>query len=413
MRSQAISTNDTAISARETEQSVLLVHNHYVRPGGEEQAFFSEAQLLTQRGHEVIRFEEHNARASDLNTAVLALQTIWNRQSQRSLSEMIERHRPGVVHFHNTFPLISPSAYYAAKKSRAPVVQTLHNFRLFCLNGLLFREGHPCEQCLGGGIFPGVYNRCYRDSLLASSTVAAMIGAHRGLRTWTRAVDLYIAPSQFTRRKAIQGGLPPERVVVKPNFLAEDPGWGKGDEDYVLFAGRLSEEKGVLRLLEAWKRPAMRLPLRICGDGPLADLVARSAKENPRIHFLGKLERDAVIRQMKGARALILPSECYENSPLVLIEAFAVGLPVIASSHGAMADSVSNGSNGFHFRVTDPEDLVRIVNHLAVSEDHRQRMRIAARREYETHYTASANYSRLMEIYEAARLHTWHIASRS
>src|SRR5215212_4268687 len=249
---------------------ILLAHNEYQQPGGEDQIFRSEAALLEAHGHQVLRYAAHNDRVAGMNPVALAGSTVWNRASYRELQSMIRRERPQVAHFHNTLPLISPAGYYAAKAEGVPVVQTLHNYRLLCPNALFFRDGHVCEDCQGKLVpWPGVLHACYRESRPASAAMAAMLTTHRALQTWTEQVDVYIATTEFAREKFVQGGLPAEQLVVKPNFLHPAPSPGQVRGDFALFVGRLSPEKGVGTLLETWKRSRVRVPLKIVGDGPL------------------------------------------------------------------------------------------------------------------------------------------------
>ena len=252
-----------------------MLHNHYQQPGGEDQVFEVEGALLEAHGHRVLRYTQHNDSVADMTRAELAKATVWNTVAYRELRTLIREEQPQVAHFHNTFPLISPAAYHAARAERVPVVQTLHNYRLICPSALFFREGRVCEDCSGKAVpWPGVAHACYRGSRSSSAAVAAMLTAHRVLGTWSRAVDAYIGLTEFARQRFVRGGLPAEKIVVKPNFVHPDPGAGGGDGEYVLFVGRLSEEKGVDTLLKAWKRPRVRVPLKIVGDGPLVPEVA-------------------------------------------------------------------------------------------------------------------------------------------
>jgi glycosyltransferase involved in cell wall biosynthesis len=335
-----------------------------------------------------------------MNPESLVEATVWNRSSYRELRALVRKEQPDVAHFHNTFPLISPAGYYAIKTEGMPVVQTLHNYRLVCPNALFFRDGHACEDCLGKTPpWPGVLHACYRGSRRASGAVAAMLTAHRLLRTWTRMVDVYIALTEFARDKFVQGGLPAERIVVKPNFLHPDPEPEEKWEDNALFVGRLSVEKGVDVLLAAWERLGDRMTLKIVGDGPLADVVAKGARRLKNVEWLGRRSREQVLELMKRARVLILPSICYENFPLAVAEAFAVGLPIIASDLGSLASLVDPGRTGLLFRPNDPEDLADKVRWALDHSDELASMRWEARNEFEAKYTAEHNYERLLSIY--------------
>lgn len=377
-----------------------MLHNHYQQPGGEDQVFEVEGALLEAHGHRVLRYTQHNDSVADMTRAELAKATVWNTVAYRELRTLIREEQPQVAHFHNTFPLISPAAYHAARAERVPVVQTLHNYRLICPSALFFREGRVCEDCSGKAVpWPGVAHACYRGSRSSSAAVAAMLTAHRVLGTWSRAVDAYIGLTEFARQRFVRGGLPAEKIVVKPNFVHPDPGAGGGDGEYVLFVGRLSEEKGVDTLLKAWKRPRVRVPLKIVGDGPLAPEVAEAAQRMGEVEWLGRQPRDNILALMKDAKALVFPSVWYEGFPMVLAEAYAVGLPVIASDLGSMSSLVDHGRTGLRFRPGDPEDLATQVGWTSTHPAELQRMRREARAEFEAKYTAERNYQLLMEIY--------------
>ncbi len=306
-----------------------------------------------------------------------------------------------LCHFHNTFPLISPSAYYASQQLHVPVVQTLHNYRLICPGSLLMRDGRICEDCVGRKIvWPGAIHKCYRNSYSASTVSATAFSLHNLLGTWGKRVDRYIALTEFARRKFIQGGLPAEKVVVKGNFIDPDPGAGSGERGHALFVGRLSPEKGVTTLLDAWNRPGVRVPLRIAGGGPLADLVKETALSNSNVQWLGEIGRAKVLEEMQSARVLICPSTWYEGFPLIIVEAFATGLPVIASDLGSMPELIRPGHTGLLFQPGNAEELGVKVQWAFEHADRIREMRVNARQAYEARYTAEKNYLSLMSIYD-------------
>lgn len=318
---------------------------------------------------------------------------------------MVAAHQPDVAHFHNTFMMLSPSVYYACKDAGVPVVQTLHNYRLLCPSAILYRHGRVCEACAGRAVaWPGVQHACYRGSAAATAVTAGMLTVHRLLGTWARAVDRYIAITEFARRKFVEAGLPAEKVVVKPNFLDVDPGTGEHDGGYCLFVGRLTEEKGVRTLLAAWRLLGGRVPLKIAGDGPLAPEVAAAAAAAPSIEWVGPRSRAEVVALMKRAALLICPSVWYEGgSPMVVVEAFATGLPVVSSRLGGMAESVTDGHTGLHFTPGDAADLAARVEWAVADAGRLRQMGRNAREEFEARYTAERNYERLLAIYEEAR----------
>jgi glycosyltransferase involved in cell wall biosynthesis len=377
--------------------SLVSVHNFYRQPGGEDQIFAAESDLFERKGHSVIRYQEHNEQINRGNVVSTGIKTMWNRESYRRLESVARAHRPDVAHFQNTFPLISPAAYYAVRRQGVAAVQTLHNFRLLCAGATFYREGRPCEACVESWApWRGVAHGCYRGSRAASLAVASMIGFHRARGTWTTMVDLFVAGSTFAREKFISGGLPAEKIVVKSNFLYPDPGVGTGAGGYALFVGRLADEKGVRTLLDAWgKLP--QIPLRIAGSGPLT-----SFRSLPNVTWLGQRTHHEVIAEMQQAHVLVFPSLWYEMAPLTILQAFATGLPVIASNIGVMTEQVRHRHNGLHFTPGDPEDLSRQVRWAFEHPEEIRSMRAAARREFEDKYTAERNYKMLLEIYGMA-----------
>jgi glycosyltransferase involved in cell wall biosynthesis len=382
---------------------ILAVHNRYQRPGGEDQVFVDETALLETRNHRVLRYEVHNDQVKQVNRLILAKDTVWNTSAYRELGALIRRERPDVVHFHNTLPLVSPAGYYAARAEGVPVIQTLHNYRLLCPVALFFRDGRVCEDCMGKAVpWPGVVHRCYRGSRTASGVIATMLTVHRALRTWTEMVDVYVALTEFARKKFIEGGLPAEKIVVKPNFVAPDPGRGQGGGGYALFVGRLAPEKGTGTMLAAWNRLGTRISLKIVGDGPLRDRVVEAAATQSNVEWLGHRSVADVHALMGKADMLVFPSQWYETFGRVAAEAFAAGTPVIAANIGAVAELVEHGRTGLKFRTGDPEDLVTQVEWALSHPTELRSMREEVRAEFEAKYTAERNYRTLMEIYEAA-----------
>ena len=381
---------------------VLLVHNHYQQPGGEDAVFAAEGRLLEAHGNCVIRYTAHNDDVQAMSSLAMATSTVWNQTHYRALRAMLRRERPDVMHVHNTLPLISPAAYYAARAESVPVVQTLHNYRLLCPGANLLRDGRVCEKCVGKSVpYPGMLHRCYRGSLAASGAVVTAVAVHRALGTWTDQVDLFIALTEFAKRKHVEGGLPEDRVLVKPQFVESDPGPGDGAGGYALYVGRLSEEKGVRVLLAAWAMLGESLPLKVVGDGPLSPTLA-GATHHAGVEWLGRQPPAVVQALMKRASVLVVPSVCYEGFPLVIAEAFATGLPVIVSDIGSPPSLVEDGATGLHFRSGDPHALAARVSWAAAHADQLAAMRVRARRQYEARYTARDNYDLLIQAYESA-----------
>ncbi|MGE3844882.1 MAG: glycosyltransferase [Vicinamibacterales bacterium] len=382
---------------------VLLCHSYYQQRGGEDESFEAEAALLEARGHDVVRFTRHNDALSQMPALEAARLTFWNSAIHHDLGRTIARERPDVMHCTNTFPLISPSAHYAAAAAGVPVVQSLRNFRLLCPGAFFLRDGHICEDCaLKPVAWPGVQHRCYRNSRAATAVVALAMAAQRTMQAWRQPVALYFTPSAFARSRFLAAGFPANRVAVKPNFVAPDPGIGPGG-DAVVFVGRLSAEKGVATLLSAWQRLAEPIPLQVIGEGPLADDVRAAAQTDARIQYLGRRPLTEVLHVLGHARAVVVPSIWYETFGRTVIEAFARGTPVVASRVGSLQELVDHGRTGLLAATGDADDLASSVRWLVQHPDEVGRMRAEARREYETRYTADTNYALLTGLYERAR----------
>jgi len=382
---------------------VLTVHNYYQQPGGEEQIFATEAALLESYGHEVLRYTLHNDNIMGANPLRLAKNTLWNGTVYRELRSLIAQKKPQIVHFHNTFPLISPAAYHAVQAEGVAVVQTLHNYRLLCPNALFFRNGRICEDCLGKPLpLPAIQHGCYRGNQGASATVATMLSLHSFLGTWQHKIDVFIAYSQFAVDKFIQGGLPAKKIMFKTNFLypAPEPGEGKGG--YALFVGRLSVEKGLGVMLDAWRQLGGKIPLKILGDGPMSGLVTEAMQTMPEIEWLGRRSLEEVYEVVGSAAFLVFPSEWYETFGRVAIEAFARGTPVVASNIGAISELIDHERTGLLFRPGDSTDLAAKINWLLTHPQELSQMRQEARAEFEAKYTADDNCKRLIEIYQTA-----------
>jgi len=386
--------------------SVLFVHNAYRLRGGEDLAVERDVQLLESRGHLIGKVIFDNRDIPDpikgRQALRLAIDTVWSRKAITRILEELDRRPYDVVHFHNTFPLISPAALAACAQRGLAVVQTLHNYRLVCPNGLLFRSGRPCEDCIPKTIaFPAVLHGCVRKSRPESAVVAAMLAVHKYRGTWSKDVDVFVALTNFAKSKLVAGRIPERLITTRPNFLEPDPGPSVGRRDSFLFAGRLSVEKGVTEMLAAWPVD-LSAPLVIAGDGPLSVRARSIAAGKPSVLFLGDLSHEAVLDQMRRAVALIFPSRCYENFPTTILEAFASGTPVIASRLGSTSEIVQDGHTGILF---DPEDGADFSAKMTWAWSHRQeleRMGANAREEYLERYRGIQAYETLIGIYDLA-----------
>ncbi len=377
-----------------------MAHNFYQQPGGEDKCFASESELLRGNGQELLTYTVHNDAIDQKSGFEAARAAVWNRDSYDELSRLVRSEKSEVVHFHNTFPLMSPAAFWAAKVHGCAVVATLHNYRILCPAGTLARDGRVCEDCVGRPLpWPAVAHGCYRDSRAASAAVASSSFAHRILRTWGHKVDTFIALTEFARRKFIEGGLPAGKIHLKPNFVHPDPSPSEASQNYALFVGRISPEKGIDTLLAAWNKLAEGIPLRIVGTGPLSPRVESASSQSDAIEFLDHKSASDVMDLIAGAQFLVVPSIWYETFGLVIVEAFAKAKPVIASRLGAMTELVQDGHTGLLFEPGDPDDLAAKV---MWAIGHPAEMRVMgqnAREAYLKDYSAQGNYDRLMEIY--------------
>jgi glycosyltransferase involved in cell wall biosynthesis len=385
---------------------LLIAHNRYRYPGGEDVVFSREAALLRSAGHDVVEYVRQNTEIQSdgiLNDVKTGIRTLWASETARELGSILRKEKPQLVHFHNTFPLISPAAYYTCKEAGVAVVQSLHNPRIICPAATHFREGRVCEDCSGRGVpWPGVIHACYHSSRPQTAVVSGMIAVHRLLGTWRDQVDAYIVFTEFFRRRFIAAGLPPEKIFLKPHFLNTDPGMKQEPGDYALFLGRLAPEKGITTLLKAWQN-LKHIPLVIAGGGPLQEEVCEFQRGNPLVRMVSHLPQQKCFGLIKGARFLIWPSEGYvETFGLVAIEAFACGLPVIASRIGAMEELVENERTGLLFKAGNPDDLAAKVAWAWSHPLEIETLGIAGRAEYMNKYTAASNYDALMRIYHAA-----------
>lgn len=386
---------------------ILSIHNAYQIRGGEDESCAAEERLLRNYGHQVDQYTATNDDIPHYNTLRLAAKTIWSQTAYREVRRTLRANRYDIVHVQNFFPLISPSVYYAAQAEGVPVVQTLRNYRLICPNALFFREGQVCEDCLGKAIpYPGIVHGCYRESKPASAMVTAMITTHRWLKTWEKQVNVFITLTQFAKQKLVDGGLSADNIIVKPNFIDPDPGVGSGQGNFALYVGRLSVEKGLDTLLEAWQQLPHPYPLKIVGDGPLADMVQQAVAANASIEWLGRRPMPEVHQLMGEASFLVFPSKWYETFGRVAAEAFAKGTPVIAANIGAIAELVEHGKTGLHFEPANPQSLAQQVQFFLAHPDQQAAMRRAARQTFLERYTASQNYTYIKDIYDKILFHS-------
>lgn len=376
-----------------------MVHVKYVHAGGEDVAFADECALLRANGHDVRELVLSNEAMQVMGPVQAAVTTVWSRQARRLIAAETQAARADIVHFHNTFPLLSPAVYSSARATGAAVVQTLHNYRLICPGALLLRDGAPCEQCVGRQPWRAVVHRCYRDSAAASAAVAVMLTAHRARGTWQHDVDAYICLTEFARDKLAAGGLPRDRLHVKGNSVAGTAASQRKERRHFVYAGRLSQEKGIDFLVHAWHDLNSPHRLLVFGDGPLEAEVRAAA--TAQVDVLGRRSREAVLAALDDAIAVIVPSFCYESFPVVIPEAFSRGVPVIASRLGSLNDIVADGESGLLIPPGDTAALGAAITRLAdpaawpvFSQQ--------AQAAFERRFTAETNYRTLRAIYASA-----------
>jgi glycosyltransferase involved in cell wall biosynthesis len=384
---------------------ILVAHNYYQQPGGEDTVVKFELELLRRHGHEVLFVEFSNKDFNELNPAAKVSNVLSWDFSKRSY-EIIHQHclnfRPDIAHFHNTFYMMTPSVYAACHEAGVPVVQSLHNFRLLCSNAVFYRDGHTCEECLDFTLSRGIRYGCYHDSKVLTWAVVRMLEANRRNGQWINQVDAFIASTDFCRQKFEQGGIPKEKIWVKGHFIPQDPGLRNQIKDYFVFAGRLSEEKGVKVLLEAFK-DLRNVKLIIMGDGPLKGFAEDFIRKHGlnHIRMAGFLQRQEYYDTLKGAQAVIFPSVCYETFGMTIVDAFACGIPVIASDHGSMPELVQDGKTGLLFEPGDAGALKEKIQSLVQNPQQIPVLGAQARKYYETNLSVESNYRQLMSIYAA------------
>ena len=387
---------------------ILLVHNQYKQPGGEDAIFWAESELLVNNGHAVEHMLYYNTSIrSFFDKLISGIKAIYNPGSARALKAKIQSFSPDVIHVHNFLPLVSPSILFIAKKYNIPVVLTLHNYRLICPSAILFYNGNIYEKSIHS-IFPmdAIWKGVYRNSTLQTAIVALMTAIHHVLGTWRNKVDCYITLTQFAREKFKNSALSisPKKLIIKPNFI-KDCGKGESErEDFFLFIGRLTEEKGIRTLLKA--ASLYNFKFTIIGDGPLSQEVEDFSRHNPTLSYLGFQPKASVLSYLKKCKALIFPSIWYEGFPVTILEAFCTGTPVIASNMGGMKEIIQNRVNGLHFEPGNEKDLVSKILEIEEENNLAEDLSNNARSTYLNHYTPAKNYDQLVGVYDRVREQT-------
>jgi glycosyltransferase involved in cell wall biosynthesis len=383
---------------------ILQVYNEYRTWGGEDTVAYLEAEMLRRRGHEVERLLVSTKKidgAGPIKLMIAGMGAVWSFHGHSLMRRAIARFSPDIVHVHNSFPLLSPSIFWAAHDAGVPAVQTIHNFRFVCACAHLLRNENPCQDCVGRFPWPALRHRCYQNSYPATSVVVAMNVFHRLVGTFVNKVHAYIVLNEFSKEIMLRTGLPEDRVHIKPNFVMEPDGLPVPRQRQVVFAGAISRSKGVHLLLQAWSKlsPA-EFKLILIGDGPARVELEGKYAQVPGIEWHGAQSQQKVVETLAASHWLVLPSLYYENCPMVIPEAFSVGTPVIVPNHGAFPAFVTNSRDGLLFAPGDADSLANTLGTaLNATNDVWLRCSEEARATYRRTFAEVQNYEQLISVY--------------
>jgi glycosyltransferase involved in cell wall biosynthesis len=384
---------------------VLLIHNFYKNPGGEDTHVIQMKNILEKKGHIVVPYFMYSKDIDGYSIwqkTLLALKNVFSLRSYRKIIKLFKEENPDIAQVYNVTPLISPSVYFGLKEMNIPTIQIIQNFRYMCPNGLfLTRSGQTCEKCKNGNFINAIIRKCYRNSYLQTIAQSINLYSHRKLGTFSKKIDIFVTTSEFSRKKFIESGLSPNKIMTINGFIDVDdlePSWDSNN--YAVYMGRLSQEKGIYTLLKAFKEISS-LDLKIIGEGPirkeLESYVSKEGKKN--IKFLGYIKGQKRFDILRRAKFMILPSECYDTFPFVVLESFALGTPVIGSKIGGIAEQIENGKNGLLFHPKDHFELQKEIKTLIENPDLVHSMRKYARKSAEERYSQEVGYNHFMEVY--------------
>ena len=377
---------------------ILIIHNTYQQRGGENMVMLLERSLLEKNGHELYDYCVSNDSIKGTFQMIKTfLNVSYSRHQKEKISNCIEKIDPDIVHVHNFFPLITPSVFDACIENDIPVVHTLHNYRLICPSALLMHNNKIYEKSIVKNAFATVSDKVYRNSYFGTYAVARMIEYHKKNKTWETKVNQFIALTDFAKSKFVETGFLEDKISVKPNFV-EDFGFDNKKEDYYLFIGRLSKEKGIDLLLNTFMQNGK--PLEVIGKGPMERNVIDIDSKYTNITYHGFQEKTFIIQKLKKARALIFTSICYETFGMAIIEAFSTGTPVIGPNIGGPNEIINHKENGLIYEADNVEDLNHKISLLNNDKSLQNKISIGARANYELKYTAEKNYKMLMNIYK-------------
>lgn len=383
------------------KQKVLMAHNYYQVPGGEDTVFHNEVNMLEKNGHKVIKYTRHNdeIKGGVLSKLKLGIDTIFSFKTYKEVKKLIDENDIDVVHVHNTLPLISPSIYYAARSKKVPVVQTIHNFRLLCPGATFTRNGEICEDCVSKGLEQSLKHKCYRGSLAQTFIMYAMLKFHRIIGTYNKIN--YITLTNFNKNKLLNLVKDESKIYVKPNFVEKRDKVETVLEDYFVYIGRLDEIKGINFLIEAWKEIDENIDLYVIGTGQEEEKVKKFIEENniKNIKLLGFMQREEAFEIIQKSRAIIVPSKWYEGFPMTIAESFSLGIPVIGSKVGNIQSIIGDKYNGVLFNLNNREELKDVVENIFYNKQKNKLLGENAYKEFKVKYTDIENYKNLKEIY--------------
>lgn len=380
------------------KQNILIVHNYYQIPGGEDTVVANEKKMLEEHGHKVILYSRNNAELKEMSKfkkLTLPVTTVFNPRTYREIRKLIKKEKIEIVHVHNTLNLISPAVYYAAQSMHVPVVQSIHNFRLLCPGATFYRDGHICEDCVKYGLKCAVKHSCYRGSKV--QTLACVISTWFHRMTGIYGKINYICLTEFNKSKLLElKQIKPEKVFVKPNFVESVGEFVPEEkrEDQFVFAGRLDKLKGIDILFEAWKQMGTKAPkLVVCGTGPMENWCKRFISQNDmNIEMRGFVPNEEARKLIAVSRALVLPTQWYEGFPMSIVEAFSVGTPVVCSDLGNAGSVVVEGVTGCKFEANSSYKLIEAV-------DRCKGLNVSTLDNYKYKFTKKINYKIIRNIY--------------
>jgi glycosyltransferase involved in cell wall biosynthesis len=379
---------------------ILVIHNHYLEKGGEDDVVSAEVSLLKEHGHKVFLYEKSNKSIESLSffkKLVFVLRDLsFSKVVYREIKDIVKAEKPDIAHVHNIFICITPAVYLVLKNENIPIVQTLHNYRFFCLRGIFFRNRKVCEKCRKGKFLNSVFGKCWKNSFILSFYLAKLL--YRA-GSFLKIIDSYIVLSKFSMNKFIKLGLDEKKLYLKPNFVeAKSIDDGVLDKNYALFIGRLVDYKGIKTLIKAIMINHS-FNFKIIGDGPLRREVCNLASLYNNVEWLGRLERDSVFREIMNSSFLIFPSECFETMGMVVIESFAFSKPVLASNLGAASELINDGESGILFEAGNAKDLAEKISYLFSHKKERIEMGKKANKIYSAMFDKNYNYKELIRVY--------------